>query len=288
MIDIARLFKAYTVDFVQSTNGWVNVQCPHCDDFGLHGGFAPNGIAYHCWKCGGHNSEYTLKLILGVSNIQLKDLLSKYQTRIVLIKNVSKEYEIHEIDLPGDKLGISHKRYLEKRGFDVNYLEDKYKLKGVGPVGEWKFRIIIPIFYKGELVSFQGRAIKKGMERYKTLDVDKSIISAKELLYNIDSCDSGSVVLVEGPFDVMRLGDGVAGTLGTEMTPSQVQLIRSRFNKVTFFFDPEINAQKRAEKQGNLLASLGLDVEIFDSELKHDPGSLTEDELLMVKKELGL
>ncbi len=291
MIDIVRILDEYGIDHTQIVKGWVNTRCPHCDDRSNHGGFTVSGSIFNCWKCGKHNTEYTLKKILNISNSSLQEIIDRYQTRSSLLnihekKKASKE----SIKLPGGKLEKVHQRYLFNRGFDPFYLEKKYKLQGTGPVGDWKFRIIIPIFYKGNLVSFQGRSIldNDSISRYKTLEVEDSVISAKDVLFNVDSCISNKIIITEGPFDVMRLGDGVACTLGTEMTPQQIELIASRFSKAVFLFDPEYKAQKRAEKQGADLAALGLEVNIADLEFDHDPGDLSEDEIIYVRKELDL
>jgi len=233
--------------------------------------------------------EYTLRLILGVSYSALKEIVERFQTRNSLLIRKEKARAIQtSITLPGGELQKAHKKYLIKRGFDPDYLERKYRLQGTGPVGDWKFRIIIPIFYKGQLVSFQGRAIREGMVRYKTLEVEDSVISAKDVLYNIDTCSSDKIIIVEGPFDVMRLGDGVAGTLGIEMTPQQIELIASRFSKAVFLFDPEYDAQKRAEKQGSELSALGVDISIIDTELDHDPGDMSEDEVKYIRNSIGV
>jgi len=291
LIDIVRILDEYGIDHTPIVRGWVNTRCPYCGDRSNHGGFTVSGSVFNCWKCGRHNIEYTLRRILDVSSDSLQDIIERYQTRSSLLNTQNRRKASKEsIKLPGGRLEKVHQRYLFNRGFDPFYLEKKYKLQGTGPVGDWKFRIIIPIFYKGNLVSFQGRSIldNNSISRYKTLEVEDSVISAKDVLFNIDSCISNKIVITEGPFDAMRLGDGVACTLGTEMTTQQIELIAYRFSKAIFLFDPETKAQHRAEKQGSDLAALGLEVDIADLELDHDPGDLTEDEVIYVRKELKL
>lgn len=288
MIDLIRIFDTYNIEYDLGNSGWANVKCPHCDDGKRHGGFNISHEVFHCWKCGNHSALYTLKLILGISNSTLREIVDRYQTHGKRISVRAKKASATQVILPGEALSANHKRYLLRRGFDPDFLENKYGLRGTGPAdGIWSFRIIIPIFYNGEIVSFQGRAIKQGMPRYMTLNMEHSILSAKQVLYNIDNCKGEKAIIVEGPFDVMRLGDGVIGTLGTEMTSEQKELIASRFSEVVFLFDPELSAQKRAEKQGADLALMKVRVSICDTELDHDPGSLTPEEVIQIKKELG-
>ena len=52
-----------------------------------------------------------------------------------------------------------HQKYLSDRGFDPDFLEQEYDLRGTGPVGSYKFRVIAPIIFRRKIVSFQGRDI---------------------------------------------------------------------------------------------------------------------------------
>lgn len=290
MLDLARLFQDYNVYYEESKSGWLNTQCPHCTDSGSHGGFNPQSETFNCWRCGTHNFEYTLFQILGIPKYSLSEVLAHYQTRRILSRNLPKDRaRLAQVELPGESLKKLHREYLRGRGFNPRAIESKYKLLGTGPDGKYRYRIIIPIVYRGKVVSFQGRSIlEKEKIRYLTASDEESVVPAKETLFNIDSCYGDSVVVCEGPFDVMRLGDGVVGVLGIQMTKQQEELLYTRFKKVAFLFDPEYDAQKRAEKYGASLASLGLDVDIVDLKLDHDPGDLSEDEVDFVRKELAL
>lgn len=290
MLDLARLFQDYNVYYEESKNGWVNTQCPHCADSGTHGGFNPQVEVFNCYRCGTHNFEYTLFQILGIPKYSIAEVLVHYQTRRISPRNLPKaRSQLAQVELPGEPLKKLHRTYLKGRGFNPRAIERKYGLLGTGPNGLYRYRIIIPIVYHGKVVSFQGRTVLKNEKiRYLTATNEESVIPAKETLFNIDSCYGDSVVVCEGPFDVMRLGDGVVGVLGIQMTKQQEELLYTRFKKVTFLFDPEYDAQKRAEKYGSSLASLGLDVDIVDLELDHDPGDFSEDEVSFVRKELAL
>jgi len=290
LIDIVRLLDEYNISRSEvNSSGWVSTTCPHCDDRGKHGGFSTRSEAYNCFRCGTHSSEYTIKLLLGLSNSSLQEVLERFKSRgSRLVSTKRKVTNAITIELPGGKLERIHKKYLIKRGFDPTFLEEKYKLQGTGPVGDWRFRIIIPVIYKGEVVSFQGRTIIDDKIRYKTLQNELSVIPAKNILYNVDNTVGDRAIIVEGPFDVMRLGDGVVGTLGTGISREQLEFIATKYREVVFYFDPEEEAQKRAEKQGNELSALGISVSVFDSEFNHDAGDMTEEEISIVKSELGL
>lgn len=293
MIDFISIFTQYNVEFRTDVNdGWINVCCPHCDDSSFHGGINIYGEYYHCFRCGGNSLEYTLKKLLKIDYRTLDGLLNQYSNSMQLFyQRNKKQAKGKVIELPGGPLEKVHKKYLFNRGFDPDYLERKYKLQGTGLFGEWSYRIIIPIIYNGKVVSFQGRSLlsktmckEQGVLRYKTLDVESSIINPKTILYNLDNCKGEKVIVVEGPFDVMRLGDNVCCTLGTTMESAQRRLLADRFKKVLFLFDPEEQAQQRALQQGEALMSLGTDVQIIDSGFTNDPGSFTKDQIKKVKE----
>ncbi len=43
------------------------------------------------------------------------------------------------------------------RNFDPNYLVSEWGLLSTGVLGEFKFRILAPVYFKGQLVSYQCR-----------------------------------------------------------------------------------------------------------------------------------
>ena len=291
-LDFVRMFEDYGITYSYSSSHWINIQCPHCGDTGQHLGIHIEGQYANCWKCGGHNIEYTIKKILGITTQTLEELLQKYSVRYALFNKVNKrQMSVQEVPVPGHPLERMHQRYLINRGFDPDELVNKYRITGTGVSdGEWGYRIIIPIIYNGKVVSYQGRAIKKNMTRYKTLEVDKSAISPKDILFNMDNCRSKRAVVVEGPFDAMRIGDGVIATLGIGMTLAQMELLAVRYSSIVFLFDPEVKAQERAKKHSyTLLSELEIqDVSVVDMEWEHDPGSLTDEEVAILKKELKI
>jgi DNA primase len=183
-----------------------------------------------------------------------------------------------------------------QRNFDPYYLTDTYKIKSGGIIGDYSFRIIIPIFYKNILVSFQARSIyskEKCSEldilRYKNYSIELGLVNIKHILYNLDNCLEDWVVVVEGVFDCWRLGPkNIAATMGTSMSIQQINLLAKRYKKVIFLFDNEKQAQSRARKYGSELSSLGVEVEIFNPEFEHDPGDYTKEEELFCRKELNL
>lgn len=299
-MNFEKLFTDYKIEYNNRVNrGWTNVTCPFCDDKTFNGGFNNAGDYFHCWKCGGHNFEQALALVTNIPKNQIKDLIQQYQGRNSLLNRLNKKQaRATKLELPTNTLNSVEREYLRKRNFNPKFLHEKYKIVGGGFTGTWKYRIIIPLILDGKIVSWTGRTIlskekQQGnkIPRYKNLSIEQSVIDPKSILYNLDNCKNKTAVLTEGAFDVIRMGDGFFCSFGTELTQSQISIIKQRFEKVFVMFDNEKEAQAKARKFGLQIASIGVDVEIVDCYgdfNKNDAGELNEQEVEIIRKELGL
>lgn len=282
-MDIKRLFRDYNImvsgqDSENASPEFLQTKCVFCNDSLDHLGWHLSGEFVNCWKCGGHSTEYALQKLLNLTRAQVNELVEKYKgsgsMAVRDMLNKRKTARAKTIELPGHSLEKQHIRYLVQRGFVPEYLEQKYKLKGTGIAGEWKYRIIIPIYFNGKLVSFQGRDIRnKPRLRYKSLEVEKSVVHYKHTLYNIDNCVGDTVVVLEGPTDVWRWGDGGVATYSTAVTEWQIRLL-SKYRRVLFVFDSEPEAQRLALKAAGKLACMGISAEVIDLESECDPGGI--------------
>ena len=269
-MNFQKLFNDYKIPYSLKVNrGWVNSNCPYCDtkidSFNM--GFNPSGDYCHCWKCGGNDLNRTLSLLLGIPRTELPSVLSQYEGRSGLLQELNKKTaKAKHLELPNDGFTPAERKYLLSRNFSPIFLHEKYGVVGGGIAGDWKYRIIIPLYYNGVLVSWTGRSIldkqtlkDRKIPRYKNLAIEKSVINSKECLFNIDNCRGKTVVLTEGAFDVMRLGGESASdflcSFGTELTQAQVKIIAERFDKVFIMFDNEPEAQMKARKFGMQIAS---------------------------------
>ena len=278
----------------------VNVNCPYCDtkstSFNL--GFNPAGNYYHCWKSK-HNYpiKQVLSTLLNVSESSIDNILIDYQG-VGETLSEKKTSNVKYLELPTNTFTKAERKYLKSRDFDPKYLYKKYHIVGGGIDGDWKFRIIIPVYYQGQLLSWTGRSIlskeklkQLDIPRYKNLSIEKSVKNIKELFFNIDNCKSDTVVLTEGAFDVLRFDGNAICSMGTELTESQINLLASRFRKIFILFDNEPEAQKKARKFGLQLSSIGIEIEIvnaYDDFGKNDMGECSREEIEIIKKELEI
>ena len=298
MLDVIQLFKDYRIPYwTEGKNvspGWVNTKCCFCDDTSNHLGWNRSGKYTTCWKCGVHSVQSAIQHLLRVDWARVNQIIWEYSSDVSGHTQISdKVAKAQHVTPPGKPLTKFHRDYLTNRRFDPDELIHKYHILGTGPFDSWegidyKLRVIIPIYFNGEVVSFQGRDITgKQEERYKGCPVEKSVINIKHILYNFDSIKFKKVVVLEGIFDVWRMGSGFVSSFGTTMTPSQINLL-SEMDEIIFLFDNEVEAQDKAKVYAKQLASLGKVVHIVDVDTGKDPGEYTDEEVRQVKQELGM
>lgn len=291
MFDVVRFFYDYSIDVSYEgksvTAGWINCQCPFCDDHSDHLGFNIRKNYFNCWKCGYHSIFDVIKKF---TNDNPKEIIKKYDIKYRVIKKdkiIDTKHEIKKIKLPGGDLSINHKKYLTLRGFDPEMLIEKYKLQGTNNIGNYCQRIIIPIFYKKKIVSFQGRDIT-GINklRYKACNKQNEIIHHKHILYNLDNCKNNFVIVVEGVFDVFRFGDNCCCTFGKSYTKKQLLLLQ-KYNHIFILFDNDMAGQKASKKLANDLQAFP-NINIYNITCNSDPGDMTQTEAQKILNEIKL
>jgi len=294
-MDYQRLFTEYNIpsDKTRLAKGWVNVCCPFCGQGGsFHLGFHIENEYCVCFKCGGHNLRNALVRLLNIPPQSLDNILEPYQQRLKILSKLNDKKPINKskIELPANPLSKAEKDYLLDRHFVPKLLKRNFNIQGGGWYGEWKNRIIIPIYLGGKLVSWTSRTIIKDREpRYKNLANEESVIDPKKTFFNLDNCSNSYVALLEGPFDVLRFGDnGICG-FGISLTRTQILYLGERFKKVYILFDSGRDAQKKAREYGMILQGHGLDVFLVDAFGDYgckDAGEMSPWKIKQLKREL--
>ena len=257
--------------------GNVNIRCPFCSDQSNHLCCNPEKESVFCWKCGPHS---------------LWDLLDKigsqppgyYLDRYRKGKKTKARYEAAKTTaacrFPAVEPALNPRAaaYLEARGFDPYDLHNRYGIHSTGPVGVWKFRVMIPVYFRRCLVSFVGRDYTDRQQlRYKTAGKTEEAVHHKSILYGLDAVeDLDTVVVVEGIFDAWRLGPGAVATFGTTVTAAQIAVLASLQKLVYVLFDNEREAQQKAGELVAALLLLGCRADSLElPEAVNDPGELS-------------
>lgn len=214
--------------------GNINVCCPFCsEDDGFHMGIIPENGYYGCWrdvKHRGRDFARVIKALIDCSWEEANRLAGKeasFEDGDDLMKMVDALFDDEQageakvlggakiLNLPDQfkdikKVGITspYYKYLSGRGFtQIEKLVDKYDIYCCNS-GEWKKRLVFPMFYNDELITWQARSIQQGVTLpYKDLSVEESVRHPKFFLYNFDELKRGGKILMvgEGLFDMLKL-----------------------------------------------------------------------------------
>lgn len=265
--------------------GWIQIDCPFCakDSQQWHMGYSLEGNFFNCWRCGSHRPVETLMEITGLPFRECLKLLGN-----VTSTEIKKEKPKGKLIIPrgvGELLSI-HIQYLQNREFFNSIrLKRTWGIQGIGLAAKLSWRIFIPIYYHGKMVSWTTRSVsnKKNITRYISASAKEESIPHKSLLYGEDYCRK-TIIITEGPFDVWRIGPGAVATLGIGY--SNEQLLRmTKYEKRVVCFDNEKLAQVKAKKLCDDLSVFP--GETFNIELDaKDAASAGDEEIKLLRMEL--
>lgn len=297
-LDIFRFCQSRNLEYAEAGQhhhtheGWVQLHCPFCagGTSGFHLGFSLEGGNFNCWRCGGHSAWDVVKSILNTTNGS--EIYSAF------VANASEEdraaqrtraVRLGTLCPPPDMAPLHKKHilYLQKRRYDVERLVNEWALTGTQHLsGDWSWRVVAPVHDRGgQIVAFVGRSVRPNFKpKYKVSEREECLVDPKTLLYGIDKVPGDSVVIVEGPSGVWRLGPGSVATLGIDWKRPQGNRLR-KFKKRYILFDPEPLAQKRARELAEYLSTFPGETEIITG-FKTDPGDLSDKRAARLMQEL--
>jgi DNA primase len=275
------------------SENWIGLSCPFCGDSSNHCGINIHTKAFSCFRCG--EKGRVTKLIMALENKDpagamntVKKFLKKEKygsnsKRIKQTSNAVVDELIRNVTTP---LCERDGDYLISRGFDPYTLGNDYGILSCKPGSDYCQRILIPYNVMGKSLTFSTRDVSGLAEvKYLHCPASKSILPPKELLFGIDHCTKDTCVVVEGVFDVFRIGKGSVATSGTQYTRTQL-LALSQFKRIFLLFDPEPKAQVMALLLAKDLGFCSSEVEIIKLDVGVDPGDMKEDDVKVLRKEV--
>jgi hypothetical protein len=283
---IQELLNELKIDFLESGHhhcrpGWVQLRvCPYCGSNRYHLGINISGKFSACWRCGGH-SLYWLLIELGSSKSLAWQFVTAGKVASAAIKHERTQIALKEPRGVGP-LQPAHERYLRDRGFDPADLQRLWSIGGIGISSRLSWRIYIPIFQRWKKVSWTTRSIgDKIGQRYISAGIDESSVSVKNCVYGQDYC-SHTIVVVEGPVDVWKIGPGAGALLGTTFTTAQVKKL-AQIPRRFICFDSSKEAQSKARELCEQLACFAGETTNLVIDAK-DPGEASLKELKRIRR----
>jgi DNA primase len=267
LLDICKYLDEVGIRYSHSgknvSEGNIGIQCPFCDDPSDHLGIHLENKTINCWRCGARGTA--IKLIMKLERIGFEQALEKIASLTSHRKDLTQNRTrfdserrtgISTLTLPKESQSVlldKHRNFLIKRRFDPDHIFSKYDLRCVEHSVDWQFRLIIPIKRHGRAVAWTGRDVTgQAPVPYLNAPKEQCVVPVKETLYNLDSVRDTAIV-VEGPLDVWRIGDGAVCTYGTKYTKQQILLLSS-LRRVFVLFDSDAK---------NLAKNFGTDLSLF-------------------------
>lgn len=236
---------------IKSTNGWFTGICPFCG----HPKLAVNFDYLHvkCWR--GCHRGFIVDFIRTVENVkyfEVYELLESYPAREVefgVVYNRRGDI-ISEVQLPnGFKtilqgetgLGIRARKYMNQRGFDIEYLDRI----GVGycnehnPKQDFFGYIIVPFKIGGKLVYFIGRDFVGNYPRYKNPEREQFGIGKSEVFFNEEALHLfDKIYQTEGWTDACTMGPQGISIQGNSISDLQLsKLLMSNVKEIVIALD---------------------------------------------------
>ncbi len=263
-----------------SREGWVNTDCPQCGTGSnkFHLGFNLAGRYFNCWRCG----YIPVRKVLTLWKVPEEAIRSFGAVRPL---HLPKQIVAGRLKEPVGRAPLLpvHRRYLKRRGFDPAELERVWGLEGLGLLPVLPWRLYIPILFRGQRVSWTTRAVGKAQPRYISAAQEEEAVPHKSLIYGLDFCRD-SMIIVEGPADVWRIGPGAGALLGSAYTPAQVQLI-AQIPRRFIFLDRD--AAHVARRLAGELGCLPGRTVLLESGAD-DPGTMGDRELARLRRLVAL
>lgn len=239
---------------VKTTNtpSEIHICCPVCGETRYRMYINVDSRLVYCHNC--QFSGTIIKLIQQIEGISYYDAISRYKDFSV----IKSPQQLHDylfireirtpavakrpIALPDEYQPLSSCenvtarkaiKYLHKRGITNRQIE-QYKI-GVCSLGEYRDRIILPIYYGNDLKFWVARAIGTAPLKEKSPHTEEYQFSKSEVLFNVDLAvrKYHFIILSEGIFDALSWGEAGVALLGKSLYDAQLDTLLGYKNELT-------------------------------------------------------
>ena len=261
----------------KTPSGWISFNAPCCVHNGetadkkKRGGVmtsADGTVSYHCFNCGykasyviGRKLNYKMRQFMGYIGVP-DDTIKKLAIEAMREEESDVKYEkkkiftFHKKNLPDNTktldvwleayttgtLSTSQQQsidnllsYMSSRGIGPDWYDFMYSPSKIWDMYQ---RLLIPFYWKGEIVGFTGRVFEESQAVKYYTDVWPGYV------FNMDAQDwtRKFVIVTEGPFDAISVS-GVS-ILGSEINDTQRELIDNLNRQVILVPDRDTPGQK--------------------------------------------
>jgi hypothetical protein len=273
MLDVIRLFDDYNIRYEITDSGHqIKTNCFVCNGKSKLW-IRTDSEVFYCHRCAWTPNDVNrfVSLVTGLKGIRVLPIVKKYQkskdtsdfTASVLKSlqcNKASRIQKEPMEIPpgcvpledpnkqrGPKTQAFFK-YLtgpkvinnQKTGYRDFKWEDIEHLNLYGCIkGKYRDRLILPVYYKGDLVFWQARTIDKSEDVYKYLTPKG--YSPSKCVFNVEQASQYEyTILCEGYFSATRTGDDAVATFGNKISTRQIEILKeNNVDRVILAFDPD-------------------------------------------------
>jgi hypothetical protein len=245
----------------QSTPDEIYLCCPFCVEEGepdtdtrFRLGVNVTDFRMHCYNCkkaansdDGSHASYTIRELRRALELGMFEAAAARKKKKKYIKGdvkLPEDFELVDTLDRHDKLERRAWKLVREKGITKKQIREKEI--GYSMVDRfYKYRILIPVMYKGKLMGVVGRDFSGRSEKTKKCPKYKNSIGKKSC-YNVPKKRARKAILIEGCFDALaverafeghRKVDSI-GSLGDSLTPYQVaQLVK--YEEIALWPDPD-------------------------------------------------
>lgn len=292
-VDYRAQLEKYGADAVDSGPHYVMIQCPFHDDSNPSLSVSLKTGSWRCFAC--HTRGNWPKLVAELLGIEVVDVYKHLDDtpapvngmRQKLVESLQPKQQVYFDygnfrDVFPSVIGTKGEAYLKGRGITKDMIR-RFDLRW-GTTGKWVDRVMIPIFtHNGRLISYAGRTIHPGVKpkTRKCRSPHKTLYGVYELGVQFTASNK-PIVIVEGEFDAMylqRYHVPAVAQMGThELTPSQIQVLRSLTKTVVLSYDGDEAGESALAKSMEVLGPWFRTIAIRLPEGR-DPNDLTPKEV---------
>jgi len=308
-LDWPQFFESHGIDYVTGPAenvraGHLGINCPLCpDDTKHHYSVSLDGKVRGCWRSPDHwmGSAALVATLSGVSFSKARemigtgDLMATGTSPAALLAqltagNLKMVRKSLRMCTSFERFHVEPSRperrfhdYMKQRGFPhPGRVAREHGLRWCAE-GEWKGRIIFPIWVDGKLVAWTGRTISsRAQPRYKAEPPGDGLSGL--LWESREVAPKDTLVIVEGPFDALKVAWSLDVTVVALMTNSagaekleRLVHLGSRASRTVILLDQNTEAQ--ALRLASDLAVIHPEVLYLPAGVK-DPGEMTPEQVL--------
>jgi len=267
--------------------------CPKCDHHKKKLSVNIPKNVFKCWVCD-WSSRNIYRIVSRFGDYRSKNEWRNL-TQEIDIRNISDQLFAKAEDPPSQKINLPKEyvslvnknlpntserplNYLASRGLDRGDII-RWKM-GYCSSGKYSGRIVVPSFdLDGDINYFVTRSYDNNWRKYLNPNISKDIIF-NDLYLDFEQ----DLVIVEGVFDAIKVGENGVPLLGSTLTEKSRLFYEIIKNDTPIYLTLDLDAEKKINKLISLFLKYDIEIYKIDIEPYNDVGEMTKEQFKQKKE----